>query len=94
MNQDDALDDSGSQMIVSVESHDVLELTITKTNLKVFTELGKVCISRTSEDIRLRRTFQTHHICLKLLCSILVVWRSRHGKHWWIFYSAGANCTV
>ena len=51
-NQDDALDDSGSQMIVSVESHDVLELTITKTNLEVFTELGKVCTSRKSEDIR------------------------------------------
>lgn len=42
MNQDDMLDDLGSQMIVSVESHDVLELTITKTSLVVFTELGKV----------------------------------------------------
>lgn len=46
MNQDDTLDDSGSQMIVSIESHDILELTITKTNLDVFSELGKVCISR------------------------------------------------
>ena len=43
MNQEDTLDDSGSQMVVSVESQDVLELTITKTNLDVFSELGKVC---------------------------------------------------
>ena len=44
MKQDstDSMDDSGSQMVVSVESSDALELTITKTNLDVFTELGKV----------------------------------------------------
>lgn len=40
----DVMDDSGSQMIVSVESADVLELTVTKTNLNVFSELGKVWI--------------------------------------------------
>jgi phosphoribosylformylglycinamidine (FGAM) synthase PurS component len=45
MNQEDSLDDSGSQMVVAVESQDILELTITKTNLAVFSELGKVCTS-------------------------------------------------
>ena len=38
----DATDDSESQMLVSVESVDILQLTVTKTNLDVFTELGKV----------------------------------------------------
>ena len=57
MNQDDMLDDVGSQMIVSVESHDVLELTITKTNLDVFTELGKVCI------LKYLGLFELTHTC-------------------------------
>ncbi len=50
MNQDDMLDDTGSQMVVAVESQDILELTITKTNLDVFTELGKVCILKYLES--------------------------------------------
>ena len=36
------VDESESQIFLSVESEDSLELTVTKTNLNVFTELGKV----------------------------------------------------